>query len=201
MAEPTYFVHESSYIDDGVQIGSGTRIWHFSHIQKGAEIGKNCSLGQNVNVGNNVIIGNAVKIQNNVSIYEGVTLEDFVFCGPSCVFTNILNPRSEFPQRGAEFYRKTLVKTGASIGANATIVCGVTVGKYAFLAAGTLVARDIPDFALVMGVPAKVCGWMCVCGRKLELSAEPLSNEDTKCQHCSRSYQKNGLVVVETSGG
>jgi UDP-2-acetamido-3-amino-2,3-dideoxy-glucuronate N-acetyltransferase len=201
MAEPTYFVHESSYIDDGVKIGSGTRIWHFSHIQKGTEIGKNCSLGQNVNVGNNVIIGNGVKIQNNVSIYEGVTLEDFVFCGPSCVFTNILNPRSEFPQRGAEFYRKTLVKKGASIGANATIVCGVTVGKYAFLAAGTLVARDIPDFALVMGVPAKVCGWVCACGRKLEFSAESLSHEDTKCQHCSRSYQKKGLIVVETSGG
>ena len=201
MNEPTYFVHESSYIDDGVQIGSGTRIWHFSHIQKGAEIGENCSLGQNVNVGNNVIIGNRVKIQNNVSIYEGVTLEDYVFCGPSCVFTNILNPRSEFPQRGAEFYRKTLVKKGATIGANATIVCGVTVGKHAFLAAGTLVARDIPDFALVMGVPAKVRGWMCACGKKLELSAEQLSNEDTQCQHCSRSYQKKGLIVVETSGG
>lgn len=201
MAEQTYFVHESSYVDEGVEIGSGTRIWHFSHIQKGAKIGKNCSLGQNVNIGNNVFIGNQVKIQNNVSIYEGVILEDYVFCGPSCVFTNILNPRSEFPQKGAEFYRKTLVKKGATIGANATIVCGVTIGLYAFLAAGALVSMDIPDFALVMGVPAKIRGWMCVCGRKLKFPVGQLSNENTTCQHCSRRYQKTGLIVEETTGG
>jgi UDP-2-acetamido-3-amino-2,3-dideoxy-glucuronate N-acetyltransferase len=201
MAKPTYFVHESSYVDEGVEIGSGTKIWHFSHIQKGAKIGEHCSLGQNVNIGNNVRIGNNVKIQNNVSIYEGVILEDYVFCGPSSVFTNILNPRSEFPQRGSEFYRKTLVKRGATIGANATIVCGVTIGKYAFLAAGALATTDIPDFALVMGVPAKVRGWMCACGQKMKLSSERLSNENAQCQHCSRRYQKTGLIVEEITGG
>lgn len=200
MTKPAYFIHESSYIDDGAQIGSGTRIWHFSHIQKGAKIGDNCSLGQNVNIGNNVVVGNQVKIQNNVSIYEGVILEDYVFCGPSCVFTNILNPRSEFPQKGTEFYRKTLVKKGATIGANATIVCGVTIGQYAFLAAGALVTMDIPDFALVMGMPAKIRGWMCVCGSKLKLPIGQLSTESVQCQHCSRSYQKTGLIVTEATG-
>ena len=147
-----YFVHESSYIDDDVEIGEGTKIWHFCHIQKGARIGKNCSLGQNVNVSNNVIIGNNVKIQNNVSVYEGVELEDGVFCGPSCVFTNDLTPRAEFP-KGSTGYKKTLVKHGASIGANATIVCGHTIGEYAMVAAGAVVTRDV-----VAGVPAKVVG-------------------------------------------
>lgn len=201
MEKKTYFVHESSYIDEDVEIGSGTKIWHFSHIQRGAKIGKNCSLGQNVNIGNNVIIGNQVKIQNNVSVYEGVTLEDFVFCGPSSVFTNIFNPRSEFPQKGSEFYRKTVVKRGATIGANATIVCGVTIGRYTFLAAGALVTMDIPDFALLIGVPARIRGWMCACGQKLKLSADQHSKESAECQKCSRQYEKIGLTVEEMIGG
>ena len=146
-----YFVHESSFIDENVVIGKGTKVWHFSHLQSGAVIGKNCSLGQNVNIGNNVIIGNNVKVQNNVSIYEGVELEDYVFCGPSMVFTNIKLPRSEFPQRGREFYSKTLIKKSASIGANATIICGVTVGEYAFIGSGAVVTKDIPSYALVVG--------------------------------------------------
>ena len=157
MEEKNYFVHESSYVDDGVEMGEGTKVWHFCHIQSGARIGKSCSLGQNVNVANNVIIGDECKIQNNVSLYEGVTLEDGVFCGPSCVFTNDLTPRARFP-KGRENYKKTLVKEGASIGANATIVCGHTVGKYAMVAAGAVVTKDVPDYALVAGIPAKVIG-------------------------------------------
>lgn len=152
-----YFVHESSYIDEKVLIGPGTKIWHFCHIQGGARIGANCSLGQNVNVASNVVIGNDVKIQNNVSIYEGVELEDGVFCGPSCVFTNDLTPRARYP-KGKENYKKTLVKEGASIGANATIVCGHTIGRFAMVAAGAVVTKDVPDYALVAGVPAQVIG-------------------------------------------
>lgn len=152
-----YFVHESSYIDEKVEIGDGTKIWHFCHIQKGAKIGSNCSFGQNVNVGENVKIGNYVKIQNNVSVYSGVELEDGVFCGPSCVFTNDLTPRAKYP-KGRENYKKTLVKEGASIGANATIVCGHTIGRYAMVAAGAVVTKDVPDFALVAGVPATQIG-------------------------------------------
>ena len=153
-----YFVHESSYVDKNVVIGKGTKIWHFSHIQSGSEIGKNCSVGQNVNIGNNVKIGNHVKIQNNVSVYEGVELEDYVFCGPSMVFTNIKVPRSEFPQRGSNYYQKTLVKKSASIGANATIVCGVTIGEYAMVGSGAVVTKEIPDYALIVGNPGKVIG-------------------------------------------
>ena len=152
-----YFVHESSYIDENVEIGIGTKIWHFCHIQSGARLGKRCSLGQNVNVAGNVIIGNDVKIQNNVSIYEGVELEDGVFCGPSCVFTNDLTPRAKYP-KGRANYKKMLVKEGASIGANATIVCGHTVGRFAMVAAGAVVTKDVPDYALVAGVPAKIIG-------------------------------------------
>ncbi len=152
-----YCVHESSYVDDGVKIGQNTKIWHFCHIQKGAQIGKNCSLGQNVNVGNNVIIGNECKIQNNVSIYEGVILEDGVFCGPSCVFTNDLTPRARYP-KGHENFKKTLVREGASIGANATVVCGHTIGRFAMVAAGAVVTKDVPDYALVAGVPARIIG-------------------------------------------
>ena len=151
MSYKTYFVHESSYIDDGCLIGEGTKIWHFSHVQTGAIIGENCVLGQNVNVSNNVIIGNHVKIQNNVSIYEGVELEDYVFCGPSMVFTNIKLPRSEFPQRGSEFYSKTLLKKSASIGANATILCGVTIGAYALIGSGAVVSKNVSDHALIVG--------------------------------------------------
>lgn len=152
-----YFIHESSYIDDNVMIGAGTKIWHFCHIQEGARIGENCSFGQNVNVSNNVTIGNGVKLQNNVSVYEGVELEDYVFCGPSCVFTNDLTPRAKYP-KGKTGYKKTLVKEGASIGANATIVCGHTIGKCAMIAAGAVVTTDVPDFALMAGVPAKQIG-------------------------------------------
>jgi len=162
-----YFIHESSYLDDNVEIGEGTKIWHFSHIQSGSKIGKKCVFGQNVNVGNNVLIGNYCKVQNNVSIYEGVELEDYVFCGPSMVFTNIVDPRVEFPQRGQEFYVKTLVKYGASIGANATIVCGHTIGRFAFIAAGAVVTKDVPEYALMAGVPAKRIGWMSRHGETL----------------------------------
>jgi len=177
-----YFVHESSYIDENVTIGAGTKIWHFCHIQSGAVIGKNCSLGQNVNVSNNVIIGNHVKIQNNVSIYEGVEIEDYVFCGPSMVFTNDLTPRSKYP-KGAGGYKKTLVKEGASIGANATIVCGHTIGKNAMIAAGAVVTQDVPDHALMAGVPAKQIGWACECGQKL--------NQQLICDQCNRKYKKD----------
>ena len=164
----SFFVHESSYVDDNVIIGKGTKIWHFSHIQKGTSIGDNCSLGQNVNIGNNVKIGNSVKIQNNVSVYEGVELEDYVFCGPSMVFTNIKLPRSEFPQRGSEFYTKTLVKKSASIGANATIVCGVTIGEYALIGSGAVVTKDVPDFSLVVGNPGRVIGMVDKKGNRVK---------------------------------
>lgn len=188
-----YFVHESSYIDQNVTIGEGTKIWHFSHIQNGAVIGKNCSLGQNVNVSNNVTIGNGVKIQNNVSIYEGVELEDYVFCGPSMVFTNDLTPRSKYP-KGSDGYKKTLVKTGASIGANATIVCGHTIGEWSMIAAGSVVTKDVPAYALMAGVPAKQVGWVCECGSKLETGLT--------CAVCQRKYveEKNatrGITIVQ----
>ncbi len=167
MSKTEYFVHESAYVDDNVVVGEGTKIWHFSHIQSGSKIGKKCVFGQNVNVGNNVTIGDYCKVQNNVSIYEGVELEDYVFCGPSMVFTNISEPRVEFPQRGSEFYLKTVVKYGASIGANATIVCGHDVGRFAFIAAGAVVTKNVPDYALMAGVPAKRIGWMSRHGAKL----------------------------------
>lgn len=175
-----YFVHESSYIDEGAVIGKNTKIWHFCHIQPGAVIGEACSLGQNVNISSNVRIGNGCKLQNNVSVYEGVTLEDDVFCGPSCVFTNDLTPRARFP-KGRSAYVKTLVKAGASIGANATVVCGVMIGRYAMVAAGALVNRDVPDHALVMGIPAVQRGWVCACGQKLP--------KELKCSHCHRAYE------------
>lgn len=151
-----FFTHDTSVIDEPVKIGEGTKIWHFSHIQSGAQIGKGCSLGQNVNIGNNVKIGSHVKVQNNVSIYEGVELEDYVFCGPSMVFTNVKVPRSEFPQTGSSYYSKTLVKKSASIGANATIVCGVTIGEYSMVGSGAVVTKDVPPYHLVVGNPARV---------------------------------------------
>ena len=162
-----YFVHESSFVDEGARVGAGTKIWHFCHIQSGAVIGENCSLGQNVNVAGGAVIGNRCKLQNNVSVYDGVILEDGVFCGPSCVFTNDLTPRAEYP-KGKENYKKTIVKKGASIGANATIVCGHTVGSYAMIAAGAVVTFDIPDFALVAGIPARIVGSVDERGTILE---------------------------------
>src|SRR5690606_24826925 len=172
MVHPDAKVHESAYVDDGAQIGAGTRVWHFCHVMPGAVIGQHCSLGQNVFVANNVTIGNFVKIQNNVSVYEGVTLEDYVFCGPSMVFTNIINPRSKYPQVGTEFYLKTLVKEGASLGANSTIVCGNTIGRFAFIGAGAVVTKDVPDFALLVGNPGKIVGWVSEAGKKLNFNAE-----------------------------
>lgn len=173
------YIHESSYVDENVTIGENTKIWHFSHIQKGAVIGDNCSLGQNVNISNNVKIGNGVKIQNNVSVYEGVELEDYVFCGPSCVFTNDLTPRAKYP-KGSANYKKTLIKKGASIGANATIVSGHTIGEWALIGAGAVVTKDVPAHALMLGVPAKQKGWVCECGEILE--------SDLKCPSCGRKY-------------
>ena len=181
MEEKKYYVHDSSFVDDDVEIGEGTKIWHFCHVQKGATIGKNCSLGQNVNIGNNVKVGNGVRIQNNVSVYEGVELEDNVFCGPSCVFTNVTTPRAHFPVHGV--YDKTVIKEGASLGANSTVVCGHNVGRSALIAAGAVVTKDVPDYALMAGVPARQIGWVCECGKKL--------GGDLKCE-CGRSYLLSG---------
>ncbi|OPZ32911.1 MAG: UDP-2-acetamido-3-amino-2,3-dideoxy-D-glucuronate N-acetyltransferase [Tenericutes bacterium ADurb.BinA124] len=183
-----YFVHESSYVDENVIIGKGTKIWHFSHIQSGAVIGEKCSIGQNVNISNNVKIGNNVKIQNNVSVYEGVELEDYVFCGPSMVFTNDLTPRSKYP-KGAEYYKKTLVKFGATIGANATIVCGHTIGKWAMIGSGSVVTKDVPNYALMAGVPAKQIGWVCECGQRLD--------NNFVCHSCNRKYKLMENCLVE----
>ena len=182
-----YFVHESSYVDDDVEIGAGTKIWHFCHVQRGARIGKNCSLGQNVNISNNVRLGDGVKIQNNVSVYEGVELEDYVFCGPSCVFTNDLTPRAKYP-KGSAGYKKTLVREGASIGANATVVCGHTIGRWALIGAGAVVTDDVPDHALMLGVPARRKGWACECGALLD---------DTLRCACSRAYEETETGLKE----
>ena len=180
--ERNYFVHESSYIDEDVEIGKGTKIWHFCHVLRGSRIGENCVIGQNVMIGPDVTIGNRCKIQNNVSVYKGVVLEDEVFCGPSCVFTNVYTPRA-FIERKHEFL-PTLVKRGATIGANATIVCGVTIGRYAMVAAGAVVKDDVPDYALVAGVPAKQKGWACKCGVTLKFK-----NGHAKCGYCGGEYK------------
>lgn len=190
-----YFKHESSYIDEDVEIGEGTKIWHFTHVQKGARIGKNCVLGQNVNVGNNVTIGNYCKIQNNVSLYEGVTLEDYVFCGPSIVFTNILDPRCKYPQVGSKYYIRTLVKEGASIGANATIVCGHTLGRHCMIGAGTVVTKDVPDFALVVGVPGKIVGWVSEAGKRLKFDKDDVAI----CPKSKKKYKLNDGKIIEIS--
>jgi len=186
MAE--FFVHESSYVDDGAQVGRGTKIWHFCHVMPGAIIGERCNLGQNVVVMPGTRIGNNVKIQNNVSIYEGVTLEDDVFCGPSCVFTNVLNPRSHVSRKRE--YRPTRVKRGSSIGANATILCGVTLGEYAFIGAGAVVTSDVPAYGLMVGVPARRVGWMCQCGERLSIAAGKAT-----CAVCGTGYEEsNGAL-------
>lgn len=185
----TNFVHESSYVDDNVVIGDGTKVWHYVHIHSGAVIGDKCSLGQNVYLGNNVKIGKGVKIQNNVSVYEGVELEDYVFCGPSMVFTNDLTPRSKYP-KGPLGYRRTLVKYGASIGANATVVCGNIIGKWAMVASGAVVTKDVKDYALVAGIPARQIGWVCECGSRLK--------ESLNCEDCNRNYNLVGENLVET---
>ena len=183
-----YTVHPTSFVDEGVSIGKGTKIWHFCHIQPGAVIGENCSLGQNVNISNNVKIGNGVKIQNNVSVYEGVELEDYVFCGPSCVFTNDLTPRAKYP-KGRAAYLKTKVGLGASIGANATIVCGNNIGRWALIGSGAVVISSVPDHAIMVGVPARRVGWACECGHKLE--------KDLSCPVCSRKYEEKEQGLIE----
>jgi UDP-2-acetamido-3-amino-2,3-dideoxy-glucuronate N-acetyltransferase len=187
-----YFVHESAYVDEGATIGKGTKIWHFCHVMPKATIGDNCSLGQNVFVANNVVIGNNVKIQNNVSIYEGVVLEDNVFCGPSMVFTNVKTPRSAFPRNTSVDYLPTRVKHGASIGANATVVCGTTIGEWAFVAAGAVVTKDVPPYALVAGVPARVIGWACRCGVRLTFAGDT-----AQCSQCGQKYSGGSTGMVQ----
>jgi UDP-2-acetamido-3-amino-2,3-dideoxy-glucuronate N-acetyltransferase len=191
-SNPGYFAHESAYIDADVVIGEGTKIWHFCHVMPGSRIGRKCNIGQNVVVSPSVVIGDNVKIQNNVSIYTGVILEDDVFCGPSMVFTNVVNPRSHVSRR--DEYQQTLVRRGASLGANCTIVCGHTIGAYAFIGAGAVVTRDVPDFALVIGNPGRVTGWMCHCGVKL--SGEKTPPARATCQVCGAGYEtRDGKLV------
>lgn len=193
MSEQNFYVNEHAVVDDNVEIGEGTKIWHFSHVQSGSKIGKKVIMGQNVNIGNNVTIGNFVKIQNNVSVYEGVTLEDYVFCGPSMVFTNILDPRSKYPQVGAAYYLKTLVKEGASLGANSTIVCGHTIGRFAFVGAGSVVTKDVPDYALVVGNPARIIGWMSEAGVRLKFD----ENGFATCHKSGKKYKFENDRVKE----
>jgi UDP-2-acetamido-3-amino-2,3-dideoxy-glucuronate N-acetyltransferase len=198
MANNDYYVHPSSVIDQPVEIGKETKIWHFCHVMSGAKIGERCSFGQNVFVGSRVAIGNNVKVQNNVSIYDNVYLEDDVFCGPSMVFTNVVNPRSHILRK--EEYQDTLVKRGASIGANATVVCGVTLGEFCFIGAGAVIVKDVPAYALMVGVPAKIVGWMCHCGIRLDLPASLGKNMGALCSNCSSSYEllpEGDLKVIE----
>lgn len=192
--EKSYYAHETACVDDGAQIGAGTRIWHFSHISAGAKIGEGCTLGQNVFVADGAKIGGHCKIQNNVSVYEGVELGDYVFCGPSMVFTNVSRPRCKYPQRGSEFYKPTPVGEGASIGANATIVCGHNIGANAFIAAGSVVTKDVPAHAIMMGAPARQEGWACECGEKLDAALH--------CPKCGRQYEQaaGGLHEKEDIG-
>ncbi len=186
--EKNYFVHESSYVDEGCEIGAGTKIWHFSHIMKDCKIGENCNIGQNVVISPGVVLGNTVKIQNNVSVYTGVICEDGTFLGPSCVFTNVVNPRS-FIERKNE-YRQTVIKKGASIGANVTIVCGHDIGRYALVGAGSVVTKDVPDYALVYGNPARVHGYVCQCGQQLTFE-----NGKAVCPACGKRYtNQNGMI-------
>ena len=188
-----YFIHESSYLGENTTIGNNTKIWHFSHIMNDCVVGENCNIGQNVVISPKVKIGNGVKIQNNVSVYTGVIVEDDVFLGPSCVFTNVINPRA-FIKRQDEF-RQTIIKKGASIGANATIVCGYNIGKYAFVGAGSVITKDVPDYALMVGNPARVKGYVCECGNNIEF----LDNEST-CNICSKSYYKVDVIINQKLG-
>ena len=190
--KPPFTVHESSYVDEGCRIGAGTKIWHFSHVMPNAVIGERCNIGQNVVISPEVVLGDNVKVQNNVSIYTGVILEDDVFCGPSMVFTNVLNPRSHVVRRNE--YQRTLVKRGASLGANCTVVCGHTIGCYAFIGAGAVVTKDVPDYALLLGNPARIAGWMCECGVKLNAGERPPT--EARCGSCSAAYATvNGQLV------
>lgn len=189
-----YYVHPSSYVDEPVTIGKGTKIWHFSHVMSGAVIGERCTIGQNVNIGGKAVLGNNVKVQNNVSIYDAVIVEDDVFCGPSMVFTNVINPRSHIPRK--DEYKRTVVKKGATLGANSTIVCGVTIGNYAFVGAGAVLTKDIPDYALVYGNPGRLHGWVCACGTRLELSRDE-TVETAVCKACGKKYEKRNLIVRE----
>ena len=196
MEEKKYFVHESSFADDGCEIGENTKIWHFSHIMSGAKIGKNCVIGQSVTVEGRAVVGSGVKIQNNVSVYGMVTVEDDVFLGPSMVFTNDLNPRAPYPKHGE--WVPTLVKRGASIGANATIVCGIEIGRWAFVGAGSVVTRSVPDYAIVAGNPARILGYMCECGYKMRNIKHPVENQtEYKCQKCGRKYEISPSGVKE----
>jgi UDP-2-acetamido-3-amino-2,3-dideoxy-glucuronate N-acetyltransferase len=190
MDDKPYFVHESSYVDEPCSIGKGTKIWHFSHVMKNSNIGRDCNIGQNVVISPDVTIGNNVKIQNNVSVYTGCILEDDVFCGPSMVFTNVVNPRSHVTRK--DEYKTTLVRRGASLGANCTVVCGTTIGRYAFVGAGSVVTRDIPDYALVYGNPARVRGWMCACGISLEFDHDRRGT----CKACGAEYGIAGDQVT-----
>ncbi len=192
MTDDVPIVHPSAFVDEGAVLGAGTRVWHFCHVMPGAVIGRGCSLGQNVVVMGGTRIGDNVKIQNNVSIYEGVELEDDVFCGPSMVFTNVVNPRSHVSRKHE--YRRTLVRRGASIGANATVVCGVTLGEYSFVGAGAVVTKDVPAYALMTGVPARRTGWMCACGEKLPAGAAPV------CAACGNRYHVDGGVCAPAGG-
>jgi UDP-2-acetamido-3-amino-2,3-dideoxy-glucuronate N-acetyltransferase len=190
---PQYFVHESSVVDAGARIGVGTRIWHFCHVMPGATIGERCNIGQNVFVASGVTVGNNVKIQNNVSLYTGVAIEDDVFLGPSMVFTNVINPRSHVERKSE--YRATLVRRGASIGANATILCGITLGRYCFVGAGAVVTRDVPDFGLVFGNPARLQGFVCQCGIKLAFRGR-----EAACRACGAGYEKQADTVRQLTG-
>ena len=194
----SYSVHESSYVDEGTEIGEGTKIWHFCHVMPSARIGRNCNIGQNVFIASDTTIGDNVKIQNNISIYTGVVIKDDVFLGPSVVFTNVVNPRSHLSRR--DEYQKTLVEQGVSIGANATIVCGVTLGRYCFVGAGAVVTRDVPDYALVYGNPTKIRGWICQCGIKLRFALD-CKEKGATCHSCGCRYAKVGETVRSLKHG
>ena len=193
MSDQPYFVHESAYVDDGCRIGAGSKIWHFSHVMSGAVLGERCNIGQNVVISPDVVLGNNVKVQNNVSIYTGVMLDDDVFCGPSMVFTNVVNPRSHVVRKHE--YRQTRVGRGASLGANCTVVCGYDIGKYAFVGAGAVVTKSIPDYALVVGNPGRITGWVCECGIKLASGAAPPA--EATCKDCGKRYRTEGPSLIQ----